>query len=340
VSPEPVSTTRPLQCWQLSDASPGNIRQCEALIHYLGQQLDLSVSVHPVSLRQPWDKLAPHMTWGLSFGLTGSLATAFDQPPPDLLIACGRRAALPARALKARHGERLRVIQILDPRISARHFDRIICPEHDGRQGAGIITTQGSLHVIDSQRMSEAHDDWAQQLGAADTASVAVLIGGNNRAYRIDRAYLMQMKRCADQLLGRDRDSNCGRLMVSASRRSSPELLAAVRGVFGPGVLYASDFEDNPYLGFLATADALVVSADSVNMISEALGTGKPVFSSPPVSDPNKFNRFHQRLNEAGLLLPFSVARRLELLQHRYAALRETRAIATLLIEQLGLQSS
>lgn len=338
MSPNPDSNTRPLHCWQLSDASTGNIRQCEALIHYLRQQRELSVSAYQLTLRQPWDALAPHLTWGLAFGLSGDLAAAIEGPPPDLVVACGRRAALPARCIKARHGPAVRVVQILDPRIPARHFDRIICPEHDGRQGQGVINTLGSLHAIDAQTLSEAHDRWADRLSIEQAPSVAVLIGGDNRAYRLDRAYLMQMKRCADQLLGRDRQADRGRLLVSASRRSSPALLPILREVFGSDALHASDLDDNPYLGFLATADALVVSADSVNMISEALGTGKPVFSTPPVSDSNKFDRFHQRLNDRGYLLPFTAAVSLDRLQHSYPALRETEQIAARLIDELGLQ--
>ena len=35
---------------------------------------------------------------------------------------------------------------------------------------------------------------------------------------------------------------------------------------------------DNPYFAFLALADAIVVTEDSVNMVTEAAGTGKPVY--------------------------------------------------------------
>ena len=34
---------------------------------------------------------------------------------------------------------------------------------------------------------------------------------------------------------------------------------------------------DNPYFAYLALADALLVTADSVSMVSEAAATGKPV---------------------------------------------------------------
>ena len=37
------------------------------------------------------------------------------------------------------------------------------------------------------------------------------------------------------------------------------------------------DDADNPYLGYLAMADEIIVTADSISMLSEAYATGKPV---------------------------------------------------------------
>ena len=38
---------------------------------------------------------------------------------------------------------------------------------------------------------------------------------------------------------------------------------------------------DNPYFGILALADRLIVTAESISMISEALATGRPVHVLP-----------------------------------------------------------
>ena len=47
------------------------------------------------------------------------------------------------------------------------------------------------------------------------------------------------------------------------------------------------DDPDNPYLGFLALADRIIVTSDSMSMLVEATATGKPVFvfdlADPPV---------------------------------------------------------
>ena len=59
-----------------------------------------------------------------------------------------------------------------------------------------------------------------------------------------------------------------GHLLIS-------DLAADLAGaIIPPGAAGAES--PNPYLGFLAGADYLLVSADSVNMLSEARATGKP----------------------------------------------------------------
>jgi mitochondrial fission protein ELM1 len=59
---------------------------------------------------------------------------------------------------------------------------------------------------------------------------------------------------------------------------------------------------DNPYAGILAWADRIVVTPDSVNMISEACASGKPVhaFATRPII--GKLGEFHRGLVDGGYL--------------------------------------
>jgi mitochondrial fission protein ELM1 len=60
----------------------------------------------------------------------------------------------------------------------------------------------------------------------------------------------------------------------------------------------------NPYPDFLAHADALVVTADSVNMTGEAAATGRPVLVFSPSGGSRKFRRFHAALESYGATRP------------------------------------
>jgi hypothetical protein len=63
---------------------------------------------------------------------------------------------------------------------------------------------------------------------------------------------------------------------------------------------------ENPYFAYLALADAFIVTADSVSMISEAAATGNPVHIVDLDGGNAKFARFHATMQAAGITRPFS----------------------------------
>ncbi len=303
-------------CWIATDGAIGNEKQCLALAHYLG----ISPEVFRIELRSPWEQFAPLLRWRPGAALKGDLETTFRRPPPDLMITCGRRSTLASLAVKAAAGRRTTTVHVLDPRIAPANFDWVVCPLHDGLAGPNVITTRGALHRIDHETLAGARETWAPRLGDLPEPRIVVLIGASNRAYRIDRAYLDRLYRSAARLAGD------GSLLVTTSRRTPSDLRSYVAERFsGPrAVVWTdSDGDANPYLGFLAWADRIVVSADSVNMVSESLGTGKPVHCTPPGPGNRKFRRFHRALTGAGMLLALDSAASLA-----YAPLRETAAVA------------
>jgi mitochondrial fission protein ELM1 len=122
-------------------------------------------------------------------------------------------------------------------------------------------------------------------------------------------------------------------LMVTPSRRTPrgvvdqlADALAGLGGWIWAGV------GDNPYPGILGLADAIVVTADSVNMASEAASTGKPVFIAPVDRIDRKIERFHEALAAHGAARPFEGA----LDRWRYPPLRETERVAERLARLLA----
>jgi len=59
-------------------------------------------------------------------------------------------------------------------------------------------------------------------------------------------------------------------------------------------------------MGHLAWADAFVITADSVSMLSEACSTGKPVYVIGAERCTWKFADFHKSLQERGATRPFT----------------------------------
>ena len=93
--------------------------------------------------------------------------------------------------------------------------------------------------------------------------------------------------------------------MITPSRRTHARLKEVVEEATRafPRILWNGE-GPNPYPQFLAQADALVVTADSVNMTGEAAATGRPVLVFTPSAGSPKFRRFHAALEAHGATRP------------------------------------
>ena len=95
-------------------------------------------------------------------------------------------------------------------------------------------------------------------------------------------------------------------LAVTASRRTGAANLERIQRSLHdcPADFWNGD-GDNPYFGMLGLADFIVVTGDSVNMVSEAFATGKPVYVFQLDGGSRKFDRFHTALETRGITRPF-----------------------------------
>ncbi|MGN6092717.1 MAG: ELM1/GtrOC1 family putative glycosyltransferase, partial [Luteibacter jiangsuensis] len=126
-----------------------------------------------------------------------------------------------------------------------------------------------------------------------------------------------------------------GSVLVAVSRRTPAALLPRIREAFVgvPGIVWTGSADGpNPYPGILGWADRLVVTPDSVNMLSEACATGRPVLTTPTGPLPEKLARFHAELRAAGLLHDVDADT-----PEAQPPLRETATIAAEVRKHLGL---
>ena len=311
--------------WVISDGAAGNERQALALAH----ALELDARVLRIGLRAPWRWLAPRLLAGAGAALRDLYGGTIGPPWPTLAIGCGRRAALLTRALRKWSGGGCLTVQILDPRITSRHFDVVIAPRHDHLAGSNVIETIGSLNPVDAPWLANARVGFAE-LEAMPQPRTTVLIGATHAAQDLDARYF-------DALLGKlgawfARDG--GSFLVSTSRRTPPALAQRLRADFArwPGMFWANDADgENPYPGLLAWADRIVVSPDSVNMLSEACATGKPVHTFAAQRLRGKLAELHAALVAGGHLLSINEQRTGE----PPPPLRETAHVASLVRARL-----
>ena len=217
--------------------------------------------------RAPWRYFAARL-WPAPLS---AVAPAVDPPLPEIVIGCGGVAAAVGAALR-RQG--VRAVQIQHPRMDPTRFDFVLVGPHDGLTGPNVIVTRTALHRATPARLAAAAEIWRPRLAHLPRPLVAVLIGGANGRYRFGAA---EAEALAAQLGGLMATDRVG-LAVTPSRRTAPEVQTALATALAPRGAYLWDGAgENPYFGLLALADAIIVSEDSVSMISEAVATAAPV---------------------------------------------------------------
>ena len=303
----------PQTSWVLTDGKIGMESQCLGLAAALG----VAPAVKRVTVRMPWRALPPQL-W---IGALAATVEKLEPPWPDLLIATGRQTVALSIAIRRASGGRCFTVQLQDPGVSPAQFDLVVAPEHDGLAGANVIATRGAMHGVTPEALARAASKFRARLAPLKRPLVAVLLGGPNGRYRMDADSMTRL----GAALRRVAETDGAGFAVTPSRRTGDGNVAALRtALAGTSSEIWDATGDNPYYGYLALADAIVATSDSVNMVSEACATGRPVHVFHLPGGSAKFRRFHAAFEAAGFTRPF--AGKLE--KWAYEPPRETERVA------------
>jgi mitochondrial fission protein ELM1 len=328
--PSPEGNVVPL-VWVLHDGKAGMASQSLGLAEATG----FAFIEKSLTVRAPWAYLPPQL-WLAPLAAVSDGGLPLRPPWPDVVIGCGRNTAAPALAIRRASGGRTIAAQIQDPRLGRGAFDLMIVPEHDGLRGPRVVTSKGALNRVTPEKLAAAQARFPE-LAALPRPILGLLIGGSNRAYRLT---LDRLGEIADMIAVSLRETG-GAAVVTPSRRTGAAGVALLRErLQGLPAKIWNMTGDNPYYAYLAVADAFLVTADSVSMISEAAATGKPVHVIELDGGDAKFTRFHRAMQEAGITRPF--AGRVE--SWRYQPLDDTAragaALRALVLERLATGSA
>ena len=270
--------------WAVSDGRAGNVAMAMGLAERVAQRIDGEVIQRNLEVSGPRAWLAARLPW------FPSRLQRTTYPAPALVIGAGRRVA-PAVAALGKTGAK--VAQILEPQMSHRHFDLLCIPTHDNPDGENVHPTLGSLGRITPDKLAEAATRWTPKFAALKRPLLAVLLGGDTKRKKVTA---QRWTKLAEDLAAFAPQTG---LVITTSRRTGPAAEAILREALPEAMIWDGQ-GDNPYLGMLACADAILATDDSVNMASEAASTGKPVALYPLLEEGGKIARFHADLIAAG----------------------------------------
>ncbi|MBI3601591.1 MAG: mitochondrial fission ELM1 family protein [Candidatus Omnitrophica bacterium] len=321
----------------LDDGKTGHLRQSQAVAEVLktalnraGKQVRLKTVtiefIHPLNQKifVVYCLAAQILTFLrqeeiLRFFLKPDCYKALMATRANYIISCGSQTAGINFIMAPLGG--VKSIHILKPGLlDWSWFSLIVLPEHDkahSKSHPRLVFTKVALNLISPDYLKQQQEKLLLRYSHLKTSvrsKMGVLLGGNAKGvlYNVNQLRLLirQLKEAA-QHFNMD-------LLVTTSRRTPPQVDEMI-------IKELRRFERCPFLvianesnvpealgGILALSDLLIVSGESISMVSEAIASGKKtiVFAPNGTYAPrpsNKYDRFVLELNQQGYLLASSI---------------------------------
>jgi mitochondrial fission protein ELM1 len=316
--------------WLLLDQKPGTASQAIALANHS------QLSQEKIYLQYNFLANIPNFTFAINFCLHSlknkNIFQQFDYFP-KYIITAGRRSAIFSLYLKKQAQIKStslpKLIQIMHPQLPLHLFDQIILPSHDKKTAKNVLFTMGGLSNFDTQKINNVvfDNNFSCQIHN-NKPTITLLIGGsfakqNNFSLEI---FLILYQ----QILAISRKMQANLLILNSKRTDSAInnfLTQQQEIIFFNWHQSASNY----YLQALAKADFLVITGDSVSMISESLSTGKPIyiFSHPAITK-SKHRFFHQQLEQQNFVKIISSQHQI-FTPYSYKPLNEAKRLAEII---------
>lgn len=318
-----MSKKQEIDCWVITEGMAGTENQCLGV----AEALNLQPKIIKTNLKEPWKTFSP---W-LGFESKSIFTSSEIVPPwPDLLITSGRKAVSAARYIKKQNDGKTFTLHIQDPRVDPSQFDMVAVPYHDPTRGKNVIVTDTAPNKITAQKLADARKAFPDFEKFA-SSRVAVLIGGKSKAYDVTEEMIGKLISDLKNLQEKENTS----LMMTVSRRTGEENINLLKEAFPQNerTCFWDGTGENPYMAYLAYADYILVTADSVSMISDALSTGKPTFIINMKGGANRIDKFHEHIREKGYARDFEG----HLEAYTYKPVIEAEVIAEAVRNKMGL---
>jgi len=312
-----------MDCMIITEGMIGTQNQCEGV----ALAMEASPTIYKIGLNQPWKFLSP---W-LGFETSATFSPELSPPWPDLLIVSGRKSIAAARYIKKQSGGKTFTVFIQNPKINPSEFDLVAAPFHDNLKGENVIITNGAPNKITQASLNDAKIKFAPLFEKIPSQRLAILIGGNSKTHTLTNE---RTHKLSAQLHALSKNYS---LMVTVSRRTGQENIQLLKKTLtGSNIYFYDGAGENPYHGMLAWADKIIVTNDSVSMLSDAGTTGKPVYTISLEGSSDRFRRLYNHLENLGVIRPLPDTVNGNLAHWSYEPLNDAALIANAIREKMG----
>ncbi|MBU1906160.1 MAG: mitochondrial fission ELM1 family protein [Candidatus Omnitrophica bacterium] len=292
----------------LTDDKVGHVRQAQAVArmvssHYKEQGFDTKIESKEVKFKSRLSRVSlifnsffsgkfgcQGCLWCVSKALNKEAYKSLISYSPDVVISCGSNLAglnyLLARQNLARS------IVIMRPSIlGVGRFDLVVIPRHDNPlKRKNVVITEGAPNLIDddylkeqSQRLRQlsALPAWpAGRSSQLSALSIGLLIGGDAKNFRLQEDTIRTVIKEIKTVSGKFKAD----ILITTSRRTSRKIENMIKQEFKDydhcKLLIIANERNIPETvgGILGLSEIVIISPESISMISEAVTSKRHVF--------------------------------------------------------------
>ena len=279
-----------LKALLLTEGLHGMISQTEGL----AKALNFDYIHEKIELNSFWKLIPTSFTPVKKFVFKNQVEQDFD-----VIISCGRKSIIPSIFLKKNSKKKIINIHIQNPKISLKHFDFVVCPEHDNLEGPNVLSTKGAIHYLTHEEINNSKDYLLNKL-ERDKDVITLILGGPNKYYNYSDENMISIFSRINRML---KEHNL-QLIVIPSNRTPKKTIELSKEYFTDNRTVIDVVDKSAYLSSLALSKYLVVTCDSTSMISEAALTGKPVYVAmiPALRNDKRFQRFRSLFEKLNII--------------------------------------
>jgi len=221
-------------------------------------------------------------------GIDAAKSDAIEPPWPDLIVSAGVKNEPICRWIRRQSGGRTRIVFLGRTWARRELFDLVITtPQYRLPLETNVVHNLMTQHGITREQLQAARERFADRFSDLPSPRIGVLLGGDSGPYVLGIEAARELGHGINRMVG----ARGGSVLITSSARTRPEAVDALEGVLKvPAHVHRWRPADpeNPFFGILAHADELVVTSDSIAMLSEAAATGRLVhiFRIRPAGSP------------------------------------------------------
>lgn len=269
--------------WLVIGDKPGDNAQVEIIAEALG----LPFEIRRVLPKQQFVLGKPPFKASL-YHLDLDRSDKLEPPWPDVVLTIGRRPSMAALWIQEQSAGQTQIVLLGRPKKWIERFALIVVPsQYQLPERPNVLSFDLPLMRPSDAAVAEAIKHWQGAFHALAKPVTALLVGGQTKPFRFDKAAAQDLLDKANSVLSH----SSGTLYITTSRRTPPEVVDTFREQLPEhAILYVWDPDnraDNPYLALLGLADQFIVTGDSISMMVEVVRRGKPlaIFELPYQKD-------------------------------------------------------